>query len=214
MKEVIQVGKIESLKGEEFVPFVNRKEELSVENDCILWGFRVVVPQKLRKKVLQQLHYSHFGIVKTKSLARSYVWWPKMDHNIENLISNCISCRKSQPSPEKGPLISWTPTDSAWSWLHIDFAGPIRDFHFLLIIDSYSKWVEVFKTKNIMSSFTISKLRDVFGRFGLIDTLVSDNGRQFTADEFQVYMKANNIKHILTAPGHPATNGHNLIVVF
>ncbi|XP_037826351.1 uncharacterized protein K02A2.6-like [Lucilia sericata] len=207
VKEAIQFGKIMSLIGEEFVPFINRKDELSVEYDCILWGFRVVVPLKLRDKVLRQLHYSHFGIVKTKSLARSYVWWPEIDHDIEKYISNCIPCKMSQPSPEKSPLMPWRPTDSPWSRLHIDFAGPIKDFHFLLIIDSYSKWVEIFKTKSITSSFTISKLREVFGRFGLADILVSDNGRQFTAEEFQVFMKANNIKHILTAPGHPASNG-------
>lgn len=216
LKEAIQVGKIGLLKGDEFIPFVSREKELSVEYECILWGFRVVIPQKLRNKILAQLHYSHFGIVKTKALARSYMWWPKIDHDIEKLVSNCVSCKVNQPSPEKAPLIPWVPTDTPWSRLHIDFAGPIKDFHFLLIIDSYSKWVEVFKTKNITSSFTISKLREVFGRFGLIDTLVSDNGRQFTAEEFKVFMKSNNIKHILTAPGHPATNGQaeNLVKTF
>lgn len=207
LKEAILRGKIDVLEGEEFTSFKLRKNELSVEYGCILWGFRVIIPAKLRNTILKQLHASHFGIVKTKALARSYVWWPKMDCDIEGLIANCVSCRLSQPSPEKSPLIPWKSTDTVWSRIHVDFAGPVREFYFLIIIDSFSKWVEVFKTKCITTNFTISKLRDVFGRFGLIDTLVSDNGRQFTSEEFKVLMRRNNIKHILTAPDHPATNG-------
>lgn len=207
LREAIQLGKIDLLNGKDFIPYINRKSELSVEYNCILWGYRVVVPPKLRSKVLEQLHFSHFGIVKTKALARSYLWWPKLDQDIEKLILNCNSCRLSQPTPEKAVLIPWVPTDIPWSRIHVDFAGPIKDFSFLLIIDSFSKWVEVFKTKNITSAFTISKLREVFSRFGLVDTLVSDNGRQFTAEDFQAFMKSYGIKHVLTPPGHPATNG-------
>lgn len=57
------------------------------------------------------------------------------------------------------------------------------------------------------SQFTINKLRETFSRFGLVDTIVSDNARQFTSDEFQLFTKINNIQHILTAPGHPTTHG-------
>lgn len=147
------------------------------------------------------------GTVKTKALARSYIWWPKIDSDVEHLINNCSHCQKLLPSPEKSSLIPWTPTDSVWSRIHIDFAGPIKNFYVLIIIDSFSKWAEVFKTKNITSAFTINKLREVFCRYGLIDTLVSDNGTQFTSDDFKTFMLKNNIKHILTPPGHPATNG-------
>lgn len=50
-------------------------------------------------------------------------------------------------------------------------------------------------------------LRKLFCRYGLIDILVSDNGTQFTSDEFQQFLKKNSIEHVLTAPGHPETNG-------
>ena len=51
-------------------PYLSRKNELSVEKGCILWGTRVVVPMNLRPEVLQMLHEGHVGIVKTKSFAR------------------------------------------------------------------------------------------------------------------------------------------------
>lgn len=203
----INNGTIDSLKGEQFAPFRTKSTELSVESDCVLWGYRTVIPSKLQKDVLQALHTSHMGIVKTKSLARSYVYWPKIDHDIEIMIKSCEACQMTQASPEKSSLIPWTPTDSAWKRVHIDFAGPINGFHLFIIIDSYSKYPEVYKTKTITSKFVIDKLREVFCRFGLIDVLVSDNGRQFTANEFKQFLSKNGIEQILTAPGHPATNG-------
>lgn len=57
------------------------------------------------------------------------------------------------------------------------------------------------------TNFTIVKLREMFSRYGLVDTLVSDNVPQFTSHEFRKFLSLNGIKHILTAPGHPSTNG-------
>lgn len=135
------------------------------------------------------------GILKTKALARSYVWWPKMDHDIEILIKSCDSCQSIQPSPHKSELIPWQPTQSAWSRIHVDYAGPIKGFYVLVIVDSYSKWVEAFLTKSITSSYTVKKLRETFSRYGLIDTLVTDNGTQFKSAEFKEFIKKNRLDH-------------------
>ena len=59
----------ESLK-----PYWNRRTELTLEDDCIMWGIRVVVPTKLQDKVLEELHRVHMGISKAKALARSHIW--------------------------------------------------------------------------------------------------------------------------------------------
>lgn len=172
-----------------------------------MWGYRVIIPQKLRKEILQQLHLSHLGIVKTKALARSYIWWPKVDDEIENLIKNCDACQKYSSSPEKSSLIPLKPTELSWQRIHIDFAGPIKGYLLFVIVDSYSKWVEVFKTKDSTSDFVVSKLRETFCRFGIVDTIVSDNGRQFVSDKFKEFIQKNKIRHVRTSPGHPATNG-------
>lgn len=205
--DAIQKGTIKNLNDIQFKSFKNKELELTVELGCILWGYRTVVPSKLRETILQELHKAHLGIVKTKALARSYIWWPKIDTDIENIIKNCLPCQELQSSPEKSALISWMPSDSVWSRIHIDFAGPIKNHYLLIVVDSFSKWTEIFKTKDITSSFTISKLRELFCRYGLVDILVSDNGTQFTSDEFKNFMKANDIIHKLTSPGNPSTNG-------
>ena len=59
-----------------FQPYKKIRNELSIEGDCLLRGTRVVVPLKLRDKVLNELHKGHCGIVRMKALSRSYVWWP------------------------------------------------------------------------------------------------------------------------------------------
>lgn len=111
--EHIQNGTVEQLKDIEFSAFRSKSLELTVECGCILWGYRTVIPTKLREAVLQDLHTSHLGVVKTKALARSYVYWPNLDRDIENLIKKCEPCQLSQASPEKSLLIPWTPTVSA-----------------------------------------------------------------------------------------------------
>lgn len=205
--DAIDKGIVKNLKQKEFVPFHCKSDDLTVESRCILWGYRTIVPSKFRKQVLLDSHRSHMGIVKTKALARSYIWWPKLDHDIEMLVKGCMSCQLIQPNPNKSELIPWQPTQSAWSRVHVDYAGPIKGFYILVIVDSYSKWVEAFLTKSITSIYTIKKLREAFGRYGLIDTLVSDNGTQFKSSEFQKFTKMNRSDHIFTVPGHPATNG-------
>ena len=70
------------LQGEEFKPFVRRKDELSVNDHVVLWGNRVIVPPKSRLKVIEVLYSMHPGVSRMKSLARSYVWWLGMDAEI------------------------------------------------------------------------------------------------------------------------------------
>jgi hypothetical protein len=74
----------------ELQPYFQRRDELSVQDDCILWGNRVVVPPQGRRQVVDELHETHPGICKMKSLARSYVWWPNMDNDLENKVRTCI----------------------------------------------------------------------------------------------------------------------------
>ena len=190
----------------EFTPFKSRNDELSIQSGCLLWGNRVVIPNTLHRQILEELHVSHPGITRMKQLARSYVWFPNMDSEIENFVKNCSSCRENSPLPKKSPLHPWEWPQNAWHRLHIDHAQ-INDWYFLIIIDAYSKWVEVYPSKNITSKCTISFLRQTFARFGLPVQVVSDNGPSLVSNEFEEFMRMNSIRHITVAPYHPSSNG-------
>lgn len=102
--------------------FFLRKNELSVEYDCVLWGNRVIIPSKFRNHILDMLHEEHPGVCKMKALARSYVWWPKIDEQIEQLVKTCSVCQMSRKSAPKVPLQPWTWPSKKWQRVHLDFA--------------------------------------------------------------------------------------------
>ncbi|XP_039602164.1 uncharacterized protein K02A2.6-like [Polypterus senegalus] len=157
--------------------------------------------------VLEELHKGHLGVVKMKALARSFVWWPGIDEDIEKIAQQCSGCQMVQNEPERAPLHPWEWPTLPWQRLHIDFAGPFMATTFLVVVDACSKWPEVFTMSSTTTSHTIEVLRDLFARTGVPQQLVSDNGPQFTATDFQVFLHKNGIRHITSAPWHPATNG-------
>ena len=192
---------------DELIPFKNRMNELTIEQGCILWGIRVIIPTKLRQLVLQELHETHAGSTKMKSIARSYVWWPNLDRNIEELSSACIVCQSMRSDPPKAPVHPWTFPATAWSRLHVDFAGPVQGRTYLVLVDAYSKYPEIMKMNSTTSQATVHVLRDIFSRQGLPEVIVSDNGPQFVAHEFQKFCQENGIVHRTSAVYKPATNG-------
>jgi len=81
------------------------KEELSVTNDgLILKGNKMIIPSKLQRRILEIAHAGHIGIVKTKALIRSKVWFSGIDEAVENLITNCESCYLNNIRNEVEPL--------------------------------------------------------------------------------------------------------------
>lgn len=73
--------------------------ELSAEQNCIRKGSRVVIPSSLRKRLLQEFHADHQGIVRSKVVARTFVWWPGMDKEIEAYIKQHASRAAYQNNP-------------------------------------------------------------------------------------------------------------------
>nr|XP_020662259.1 uncharacterized protein K02A2.6-like [Pogona vitticeps] len=193
--------------GQDFEPYVFRKDELSTHKGYLVWGSRVVIPKPLRQQVLLALHEAHPGIMHMKALGRSYVWWPGLDADIKAWDKHCRTCQESCPDPPQGPVQSWEPTWSPWSRLHLDFAGPFHGQIFLILVDSYTKWLEVVQVPSTSASVVIRALRPIFTTHGILDIVVTDNGTAFTSQEFQEFLESNLICHVRSAPFHPATNG-------
>lgn len=185
----------------------NEKAEYAIQQGCLMRGIRVVIPKTLKEKVLKELHEGHLGTAKMCGLARSYCYWRGIDNDIKDISKNCDICMMEKSNPRKTILHTWEYPSTPWYRIHIDYAGPVRGTYLLIIIDAYSKWLEVYPTSKITSKVTIECLRDCFARFGLPAVLVSDNGPNLVSTEFEQFLKENGIKHVTSAPYHPSSNG-------
>ena len=171
----------------------------------MLCGCRVVVPTIGQQKVLDLLHESHPGVVRMKAIARSTVWWPGVDKDIEEKVRTCQQCQVNQKSP-LAPMHPWEWPKRPWARIHIDHLGPFQGKTILVVVDAYSKWIESVIVPSTSSQATIKALRNMFATHGIPETIVSDNGSGFTSCEFGDFTRKNGIQHIKSAPYHPASN--------
>ena len=88
-------------------PFYACRNEITVHSGCWMWGIRVIVPSKRRPQVHEELHQGHIGVVKMKALARSYIWWPGIDKEIEETPKTCSGCQPMQAEPITAPVHPW-----------------------------------------------------------------------------------------------------------
>ena len=90
-----------------------------------------------------------------------------MEKDIEDLVRHCKGCRLAAKSP---PVRTqpWPKTDIPWSRIHMDYAGPLNGYYYLVIIDSYSKWPEVFKYKHPTATNTRALKKCLVGWKSLI----------------------------------------------
>ena len=75
----------------ELKPFFHCHNELSVEDNCTMWGHRVIIPPLGKQQLLDELHVAHLGIERMKSLAHSYLWWPGVDADIEQKVKHPLN---------------------------------------------------------------------------------------------------------------------------
>ena len=190
-----------------YKPYYLKRHELFIENGILMWGLRVVVPNSLRIKIIKELHWQHPGIVRMKALCRIHAWYPNIDKDIEQLVEKCCQCKKVENAPPKDTTHPWAWPSKPMDRVHIDYFGPFYGKTYLILVDSYSKWCEVEVKKQIHATSTIDTCRLWFSKYGLPNQVVTDNGTQFTSNQFSEFCKRNGIKHITSAPFHQSSNG-------
>ena len=145
--------------SEKLKDFVCRKNEFGVKLGCLLWGSRVVIPLKLREKVLSQLHNCHPGVSQMKALS-SFVWWPNIDRDIENTVKNCRNCQMNKNNPIKAPIHPWEWTNKPCVRLHLDYAGPYHNKMFLTVCSCHVTYA--FESESTL--YSCLNVKDKFGQ--------------------------------------------------
>lgn len=214
VKSYVINGWPKKIPDEQIHSYFSCKSDLTFEQGCLMRGHKLVIPATLQTKILNELHRCHLGINKTKAEARSRFWWPNIDRDIENKINSCEICVQSKPTPARAPLTPWPFPPHPWYRVHLDFFGPIQSTMFLIMVDAHSKWIECFPlTNNYSSATVISKLEEVMSRFGIMHTIVTDNGTSFTSKQFKDFCQLNGIKHLTSPTYSAASNGQAEICV-
>ena len=194
-------------EGSEMQRYRQLADSLTICNGCLLLGNRVVIPASMRRQILEHLHLGHFGMQKMKQLARTAVYWPRMDDDIEATCRQCVPCGEHQNKPPKPAIHPWMLPEKPWSRLHLDHAINFLGTNWLLLTDAYSKYPCIHPTQSVSAKSTIDLLEQDFAHFGYPHTLVTDNASAFLSDEFQNWCNEHGITHLTGPPYHPATNG-------
>ena len=204
--QFIQQGWPEHCSQPELKPYWCRRTELTCFKDCIMWGTRVVVPAQGRTKLLQELHIGHPGICRMKRLARTVIWWPNIDSELEEMVKGCNECQLTRAAPPVAPLNPLPWPSKPWSHIHMDYTGPFLNHMFLVIIDAESKWIEPFPMHSSTSKATIQHLKTLFAQFGIPDIIATDNRSCFVSSEYEDFLTTNGIIYWKSSPYHPSCN--------
>jgi transposase InsO family protein len=188
------------------VDFHRNKKDLSSEDGCLYYRDRLVIPFCLREVVLNQLHTNHDGIVRMKMVARSSVWWPRIDSCIEEIVSHCVPCQQTQNVSKEKVTTKWRKSTKPMERLHTDLFH-VEGKECLLIIDTFTKFIEAVPLSKSDTRNVLEELFKFFKYFGYAAEVVSDNGPPFNSDEFKRRLEELNIKVTKSPVYHPQSNG-------
>ena len=184
------------------------RNELSSLGKLVLRGVRLLIPRRLHKRVLDLAHEGHQGLVKTKQRLRTKVWWAGIDKQVEDRWKTCHGCQlvgmPTQPEPLRHTEFSSQP----WVDLAADLMGPLPSREDVLVVVDYcSRYFEVDILMSVTSPKVIESLEKIFCTHGLPQSFKTDNGTEFVSDEFEHFLKTNDIEHCTLTQLWPQANG-------
>jgi hypothetical protein len=178
------------------------------DQDILLRGDRIVLPNKLRQQAISLAHEDHAGMVRCKQRLRSKLWWPEMDKQVEERIRCCHPCQLVSRSPLPEPMEPTKLPKKPWSKLAIDVCGPFPTGEQVVVLtDYYSRWPEVKILKSVTSKNILDWLLSVFATHGFPDEIKSDNASYFVSTEFKDTLTSWGIEHKTVTEYWPQANG-------
>ena len=178
--------------------------QLSLHNELLLFGNRIVIPSHLRKEILTKIHQGHQGIQRCRLRLVTSVWWPGASKDIETLIQNCPQCCK-MATPRKEPLMSSSLPAHPWETVAADLFE-LKGTSYLLVVDYFSRFPEVVKLTSTTSVAIIRALKAIFSLHSIPSVLRSDYGPQFVSTEMKQFAESYSFMQITSSPKYPQSN--------
>lgn len=182
------------------------RDELAILDGIILKSNLVVIPRSLKNYMMGKIHEGHVGLSTCKTRARSCVFWPEINKDLDNYVTSCVPCAKLMPNNQKEPLLNHDIEPLPWYKIGMDICT-FDEKYYLVMIDYYSKFIEVCKLDNLSSDCVINYCKSIFARHGIPSYVVTDCGTQFTSDKFKMFAVAYKFTHIETSPKYSQSNG-------
>ena len=151
-------------------------------------------------------HDTHIGVEGCVRRARESMFWPRMATDLKTYISKCDVCLAHCAAPPKETLLPHEFTPRRWSKVGADLCK-LNDWTLLVVCDYYSNFIEVENLQTTTTRAVCKALKILFARYGVPDTLVTDNGPQFSSAEFLMFTKAWSFEHSTSSLHYPQSNG-------
>lgn len=186
--------------------YYNIRTELSVVKGFLLRQDRIIIPQSLRQEMLKKLHEGHLGAEKCKRRARTAIYWPGINADIDKMVSTCDTCLKHHAKQQKEPMIITDPPDGPWQKVGTDLFF-LDGRNYLLVIDYLSNYPEIALLSNTSSACVITHMKSIFARHGIPQVVCSDNGPCYSGRDFQKFAEEYGFQHVTSSPLYPQSNG-------
>ena len=196
--------------------FWDFRHNLTSIDDVVMYMDRIVIPPKLRGRIIENLHSAHQGTSGMFSRAQSVVFWPGITVDIDEARFSCRTCHRNSPSqvktPPKEPRIPKVP----FEMIYTDYFE-LKGNNFLIVGDRLSGWTEIFRCKKSSdtagSKGLVQALRQIFTTFGVPRDLSSDGGPEFVAGGTEDFLARWGVKHTLSSAYFPQSNGRAEVAV-
>ena len=129
----------------------------------------------------------------------------KYDNRHTSTVLDCAICVEHRNANQKKPLYSYKIPDRTWQTVTTDLFH-WNNVDYVVLVDLYSRYFEISSLRDTRAQTVINKLKSYFSRHGVSETLISDNGPQFSCTLFADFCKEWNIRHTPSSPLHPQAN--------
>jgi transposase InsO family protein len=188
-------------------PFKKIAWELTIDDDGLIRrGSKVVPPASMLDRIFKMAHQSHCGAQATMRLIEREFWWPQMRSYVERRVRACGACRNARFRSED-TTHSWPKDEKPWTRLHMDWAQSRCAGNILVMVDTFSGWLEAAVCPDRKATTVIGILRAVFARFGIPMLMVTDNAPEFAGGELRTWLKDVGCRLMHSPEFHPQSNG-------